>query len=142
VAGQRVSHAAFRYCFATMRTFVTVSLLTLVLTACGGKKDGDKAGGDKADKAGGDKVASCLSDSQHGCREYSAANVEAGVDLKSLCTTVDKAAKYADVACPTAKVIATCASAEGKDFFYDGYPIGVADIEKDCKASGKTFAKP
>jgi hypothetical protein len=122
--------------------FVTLAVLTVVLTGCGKTSDKPADKADKADKAGGDKVASCLSDSQHSCREYSAANLEAGVDLKSLCTTVDKAAKYAEVACPTAKVIATCGGPEGKDLFYDGYPIGLADIEKDCKANGKTFGKP
>ena len=120
-----------------------LALAVVVAAGCGKGKDQAGAGepGDHA-KPAADKVASCRSDSLHTCREYSAANLEGGIDLAPLCTTVDKTAKYTDTACPTAKRIASCAMREGKDVYYEGYAIAAPDIEKDCKQSGGTFAGP
>ena len=106
--------------------------VALVATAgCGNKSSGTKAG---------EPVASCLSESMHGCREYSAANL-AGGSLENLCTVVDKTAKYTSTACPTANVIGTCTKPEGKDLYYQGYEIPVADLEKQCTSGGGTWSK-
>jgi hypothetical protein len=116
-----------------MRNLALVVLIALVAAACG--KKSETAGG------AADKVASCNSEAMHSCREYRGANLMLGSDsLTSLCTAVDKAAKFSDVACPTKGVIGTCKMDTGKDFFYDGYPI--ADkMEEYCKLSSGTFAK-
>jgi hypothetical protein len=99
---------------------------------------GNKSGGTAED----DKVASCLSESTHGCREYRGGNLAAGSDgIAGLCTVVDKAAKFTMTACPTANVIGFCKKPEGKDFFYQGYEIPVADLEKQCTSGGGTWSK-
>lgn len=104
----------------------------VVLVACG------KGGGDGKSSSGGgdDKVgASCNQPSVHGCRQYSATNVElAGSDsLTKLCTVVDKSAVFAMTPCPTAGSIGSCATPEGTDFYYQGYPGGdAAALAKEC----------
>ncbi len=107
-------------------------MLAIVAAGCG-----KKAGG------GDNRVASCLSESMHGCREYSAANLAAGSDnLAKLCTVVDKASTFSMTACPTANVIGSCAQREGKDVYYQGYDLEpVADLEKSCTGKGGTWSK-
>lgn len=115
-----------------------VKLVCVLLLANAGcsKKESAGGGGD------GGKVASCLASSGTSCREYRGGNLALGTEnLTKLCTALDKAAVFADVACPTAKLIGSCKKPEGKDFFYEGYPIPVADVEKQCSSSGGTFAK-
>lgn len=102
------------------------------------------AGCSKKTEGGGDdgKVASCLSSDGTSCREYRGGNLALGTkSLAELCTTLDKKAVFAEVACPTAKLTGSCKKAEGKDYFYEGYPIPMADIEKSCTSSEGTFAK-
>src|SRR3954452_20517905 len=108
-----------------------LSLIACIVVAVGCGKKPAAGGGD-------DKVASCLSESMHGCREYRGANLAAGSDnLAKLCTVVDKAAKFAMTACPTANLIGSCAKPEGKDLYYQGYDIEpVADLEKNCTSGG------
>lgn len=111
-----------------------MTLVFVVLAACGGKKS-DSAGSSSG------KIASCNSEAMHACVEYRDANLALGSDsLAKLCTTVDKDAKFSGSACPTAGVIGTCKRNEGKDFFYDGYPLA-SDMESSCKGQGGTFAK-
>ena len=110
-----------------------VAAAIILLTACGGKKS-DSA-------ASGGKVASCNSEAMFSCREYRDGNLALGTEsIEKLCTVVDKNAKFATTACPTAKLIGTCKMNEGKDFFYEGYML--ADkMEETCKSMGGTFAK-
>lgn len=116
-----------------MRNLALV-LLVIGAAACGKKSDSGSA-------ASGGKVASCNSTAMHSCREYRDANLALGSDsLAKLCTAVDKDAKFTGDACPTAGAIGTCKFNEGKDFFYDGYPL--ADkMEETCKSMSGTFAK-
>ena len=111
-------------------------LLFVVLAAtaaCGNKSTGTKAD---------EPVASCLSEATHGCREYRGDNLALGSDsLAKLCTVVDKAAKLTSAACPTANVVGSCKKPEGKDFFYQGYEIAAADLEKQCTTGGGTWVK-
>jgi hypothetical protein len=101
--------------------------------ACGNKSNGAKPD---------EPVASCLSDATHGCREYRGDNLAAGSDnLANLCTVVDKAAKFTMTACPTANVVGSCKKPEGKDFFYQGYEVPAADLEKQCTNVGGTWSK-
>jgi hypothetical protein len=76
------------------------------------------------------------------CREYRGDNLALGTEsLAKLCSPeISASAKFSETPCPTAKVIGTCAKPTGKDFFYEGYPIPAADVEKDCQAGGGTFA--
>jgi hypothetical protein len=111
-------------------------LCALALTA-GCKKDSDKG----AAPASGGKVASCLMESAQSCREYRDGNLALGTEsLQKLCTAVISTAKFSETACPTDKVIATCAKPDGKDFFYEGYAEAAPKIEESCKQSGGTFA--
>ena len=113
-----------------------MSILCALVLVAGCKNDKDKG----APAAGG-KVASCLVESMQSCREYRGGNLVGGLDsLQKLCTTLVSSAKFTETACPTAKVIATCAKPEGKDFYYDGYVESAAKIDESCKQSGGTFA--
>jgi len=123
----------------TLRILTTL-MLTLTLgffAGCGKKDDGKKDDGkDKAPAAG--KVASCNMVQSGNCREYRDANLAAGTDgLKQLCETMGGA--FGDVACPTEKMTGTCKVPEHKDFYYDGYPIPLADMEKACTANNGTW---
>ena len=107
-------------------------LFALVLAA-GCKKD--DAGG-----SGGGKVASCLAEAAQSCREYRGGNLALGTEsLAELCTAVISSAKFTETACPIAKLIGTCATPEGKDFFYEGYAADAAKIAETCKSGGGTF---
>jgi hypothetical protein len=109
------------------------ALLLGALLGCGNKSSGTKAA---------EPVASCLSESIHGCREYRGANLAAGSDnLASLCTVVDKSAKFTMTACPTTNVTGTCTKPEGKDFYYQGNEVPLADLEKQCTSGGGTWSK-
>ena len=117
-----------------MKILVRALLLSSILVACKGK-GGDAAGGDT-------KVASCLSRSMGGCVEYNAANLAMGsAGLASLCTTVDKEAKFTMTACPTEGVLGSCAMNEHKDYFYEGYPIALDRNEAICKERSGTFVR-
>jgi hypothetical protein len=119
-----------------MKLSSLLSVLVLVLVV-GCKGDKDKT----ASPSGGGKVASCLMESVQSCREYRDGNLAGGADsLQKLCTAVVSTAKFSETACPTAKVIATCAKPEGKDFYYEGYFDSAQKIEDSCKQSGGTFA--
>jgi hypothetical protein len=101
------------------------------------------AGCGKKDLASGDngKVASCYAEEAQSCREYRGGNLALGTkSLEDLCTVVVKSAKFTETACPTAKLIGTCAKDEGKDFFYEGYYEPPKAIEDRCKQSGGTFS--
>ena len=117
---------------AVMRTLVLVALV-IAAAACG--KKSESTGG-----AAGGKVASCNSTAMHSCREYRDGNLALGTEsIAKLCTAVDKDAKFTETACPTG-AIGTCKFNEGKDYFYDGYPL--ADkMAEGCKTMGGTFAK-
>lgn len=112
-----------------------LALVFLVLAAACGKKSESTGTGESAGK-----VASCNSEAMHSCREYRDGNLALGTEgLDKLCTAVDKAAKFTNAACPSGAV-GTCKFNEGKDYFYEGYPL--ADkMEESCKAMGGTFAK-
>ena len=115
-------------------------LLLLALAACGSKSDSKTSDKPAAD----DKVASCNQATAHACREYRGDNLALGTDsIKKLCEAGAAIAPstFALTACPTDKVSGTCSKPEGKDFFYDGYPIAMADAEKQCKDGGGTFGK-
>lgn len=100
--------------------------------------------GKKVGAGGGDdgKVASCLSSEGTSCREYRGGNLALGTDsLAKLCTALDKKAVFADAPCPTAKLTGSCTKLEGKDYFYEGYPIAIDKVEKSCTEREGTFAK-
>ena len=110
----------------------------LLLANAGCSKKAADGGGD----GDGGKVASCLSTSVSSCREYRGGNLALGTEsLAKLCTAVDPAAVFAETACPTAKLTGSCKKPEGKDFYYEGYPVPMPDMEKQCTSSGGTFAK-
>jgi hypothetical protein len=111
-------------------------VLLVVVAACGKKSDSESS----SSGGGGGKVASCNSESMHSCREYRDGNLALGTEsIEKLCTVVDKAAKFSNTACP-AGAIGSCKMNEGKDYFYEGYPL--ADkMEEGCKSMGGTFAK-
>lgn len=112
----------------------SILLVLAVVAGCGKKGDNDSS-------AGG-KVASCLMEAVHNCREYRGDNLLMGTEsLQELCTTVVSSAKFTETACPTEKVIATCAMPTGKDFYYEGASTPVERIEASCKEMGGTFAK-
>lgn len=118
--------------------FVTFAIAALA--ACG-SGDKDKGGGDKKGGGGDDKVASCNQAKIHSCREYRGGNLAIGTDsLKKLCSAIEPG-DFTDKPCPTEKLVGSCAKPEGKDFFYEGYPIPAADAEKQCKDSGGSWAK-
>jgi hypothetical protein len=107
-------------------------LFALALVAACGSKSADDDG----------KVASCHMEAVSSCREYRGGNLALGTEsLKDLCTVVVSSAQFTETACPTAKRIASCAKAEGKDYFYEGYSSPVQTIEETCKQLGGTFAK-
>jgi hypothetical protein len=100
---------------------------------CGGKKDdaGKKDGDKEMAPAPAVKYASCNMPKTSGCREYSGDNLAIGTDgIKQLCAG---AGDFGDVACPTAKMTATCKVPEHKDFYDEGYPIPLPELEKMCK---------
>ena len=112
------------------------AILVLANAGCSKKEAGGGGGGDAG------KVASCLGSDGTSCREYRGGNLALGTEnLAKLCTTLDAKAVFADVACPTAKLTGSCKKDEGKDYYYEGYPITMADVEKQCASSGGTFAK-
>ena len=118
---------------------LTSTLLVLALARAAGCSKKDKSDGSSA--AGSGKVASCVMEAVQSCREYRGDNLALGTEsLEKLCTVVVSSAKFTDTACPTEKVIATCAKPEGKDFFYEGYAEPAQQIEESCKQSGGTFA--
>ncbi len=117
-------------------SILKIAAILLLANAGCSKKEAGGGGGD------GGKVASCLSTSISSCREYRGGNLALGTEnLAKLCTAVDAKAVFAETACPTDKLIGSCKKPEGKDFFYEGYPIPMADVEKSCASSGGTFAK-
>ena len=105
-----------------------------ILAACGGKKEegaASSAGG------GGGKVASCHMPSLQMCKEYRGDNLALGTEsLSKLCTAGTSDAKFAEVPCPTEKVIASCQLQSGKDYYYEGYPGDAAGIAKSCATMG------
>jgi len=109
-----------------------------LLVACEGHKK------DPAGKGGGasDKVASCNMPGLSSCREYRGGNLALGDEmLRSLCTeTGVGSAQFTASPCPTEKLLGTCQKNEGKDFFYEGYPIAITDAESGCKDGGGTFS--
>ncbi len=121
----------------TLRIFTTLIMtLSLGFFAGCGKKDDAKKDDAKAPAAG--KVASCSMIKSGTCREYRDANLALGTDsLKKLCETME--GTFGDVACPTEKMTATCKVPEHMDFYYDNYPIPVADLEKGCTANKGTW---
>jgi hypothetical protein len=108
--------------------------LVLSIAACGK----DEGGGSRRD----DKVASCNMPSVQTCVEYRGANLAAGEDnLARLCNAAGiSSAQFTMTACPTEGVTATCKTRESKDFIYEGYPIPVADFEKECKRKEGVFS--
>jgi hypothetical protein len=117
---------------------LTSIVLALALTFAAGCSKKDK--GDGSSAASG-KVASCLMEAVQSCREYRGGNLALGTEsLEKLCTVVISSAKFAETACPTAKVIATCAKPEGKEFYYEGYAEPAQQLEESCKQTGGTFA--
>ena len=114
-------------------------LLFALALAGGCKKDAPKEGGGGG--GGGGKVASCLAESIQNCREYRGGNLALGTEsLQKLCTAVVSSAKFSETACPTDKVIGSCAKREGKDFYYEGYMQSAQEIEAGCKQGGGTFS--
>lgn len=86
------------------------------------------------------KVASCYAEAVQSCVEYRGGNLALGTEsLAKLCTSLVDTAKFSETACPTAKLVSTCQRAEGKDFYYEGYP-GKTD-EASCASRGGKFAK-
>ncbi len=119
------------------RWFLVPGALALALAAGVGCDNKQAPGGGGA----GGKVASCNLPGLHSCREYRGGNLALGEDsLRGLCTGASDAA-FTSTPCPTASVIGSCAKAEGKDYFYEGYVIPLADAEQMCKDGGGTFGK-
>ncbi len=123
----------------TTRATMMALLAAVALGAgCGGEKD-EGAGKGGGGKAGG-KVASCNVPSMGTCREYRDGNLALGDDmLKRLCTGSDSAT-FTSSPCPTDKLVASCTKKEGKDYYYEAYPLPLADTEADCKRNEGTFA--
>jgi hypothetical protein len=118
------------------RAAAVVVVGTALVPAAGCKSktaDGAKGGSGPAAAAA---VASCNMPNMHTCRQYGADNLAMGsASLAKLCLPqMDKDAKFAMVACPTAGVIATCTKPEGKDFYYQG-----AEPAPDAKSCTGTF---
>jgi hypothetical protein len=127
-----------------MKTIHILTAITLTLTlglfaGCGKKDEGKKADGkDMAAPAAEGKVASCNLAKSNNCREYRDANLAAGTDgLKQLCEGMG--GTFGDVACPTEKMTGTCKVLEHKDFYYEGYPIPLPEMEKACAANKGTW---
>jgi hypothetical protein len=107
-------------------------LCALLLAGCS-KKD---AADDFADK-----IASCNMPGLQSCVEYRGANLALGTKLvEELCKMPNEDMRFGLVPCPTEKVIGTCQRNEGKDFYYEGYMIPIAKVEKSCTERGGTFA--
>src|SRR4051794_39693517 len=114
---------------------LTTLVLALALVAGCKKKDDAKATG-----PGAGKVASCLMASLQSCREYRDDNLALGTEsLQKLCAAGGSDAKFAEVGCPTDKLIATCTKPDGKDYVYEGYFQPAQKVEEDCKQRGGTF---
>ena len=115
-----------------MKHFV---IAVLFVAACG-KSDKEKMPGEG-------KVASCNMETMKACVEYRDANLAMGTKhIQELCTVVIKTAVFAETACPSVDVIATCQRDEGKDIYYKGYDVETVEgIEKSCTARGGKFKK-
>jgi len=125
----------------TFRTLITITMTICLgfFAGCGGKKDdtGKKDGEKDLAPAAAEKYASCNMPKMNGCREYSGGNLAIGTDgIKQLCAG---SGDFGDVACPTARMTASCKVSEHKDFYYEGYPIPLADLEKSCKEKNGTW---
>ncbi|MBU1221146.1 hypothetical protein KKF34_01585 [Myxococcota bacterium] len=125
-----------------MKKFSFLVLLSGVFafSACGKdkKENADKANAkNKTAKAG--KVASCNSPKYQTCKEYGEKNVEAaGIDfLKNLCGNLGD---FKEVPCSTDKKIGSCKTLEGQDFYYEGYPIAVEKLKKQCDEKKGTWS--
>lgn len=119
----------------TIRLASILALFTLV--AC----SDDKPKGSGGKHAG--KVASCNMPTVQMCVEYRDANLALGTEmLERLCTgpAGSPDAKFTASPCPTEKVIGTCKKNENKDFFYEGFPMPIADVEADCKRGEGAFS--
>lgn len=124
---------------STLRLLVAAPFITILAAACGDKGGGGSTSASAA--ATGGKVASCDAATKFfSCKEYGPKNVEAaGMDfLKKLCSP--EMGEFKEAACPTAKIIGTCTSSEGKSIYYEGYPGTMADAEKTCKVLSGTFS--
>jgi hypothetical protein len=115
---------------------VKILIVSLVayLIACGSKSSEDKSRSDE-------KIASCNMPKLGTCREYNSNNLALGSgSLAKLCGT-GTTGTFAMIACPTDKLVGSCAKPESKDYFYEGYIGDAARLEGDCKSAGGTFAK-
>jgi hypothetical protein len=112
-----------------------VATLSLSLIGCKDDKKGE--GG-----AGAGKVASCNMPSAGLCTEYRGGNLALGTEsLAKLCMPeISESAKFSETACPTDKLVATCAKPEGKEFFYEGSVITPEESASMCKDRGGTYA--
>lgn len=118
---------------------VALGVAAALVSGCKGKEGDDKKAGGGA--ASG-KFASCdVVESMQSCKQYADGNLAIGTDhLKSICDSVK--GKFADTACPAAGQTGVCAKREGTDVYYTGYPIDLAKVEADCKATEGTWKKP
>ena len=85
------------------------------------------------------QVASCNMPKLGSCREYNNNNLALGSD--SLAKLCEAAGTFAMTACPTDKLLGSCAKPEGKDYFYEDYVGDTSKLEADCKTGGGTYAK-
>lgn len=96
----------------------------------------------KASSTTSGKVASCYTKVAGSCREYRDGNLALGTEsLAKLCTVAGSGAVFAEAACPTTDIAASCATREGKDIYYTGSPLLDAELETSCTSRGGTFTK-
>ena len=120
----------------SMKSFALIATSLLAIAACKDKGK-DASGGDKP--AAG-KAASCNMPKMYGCKQYNEKNLVIGTDgLQKLCESVG--GTFAMTPCPTEKRLGACVKREGTDIVYDGYPIPVADVEKDCTSTEGSWQK-
>lgn len=119
-------------------SFLIIVTGVVGFSACGkDKKENADKKENKPAKAG--KVASCNSPKYQSCKEYGEKNVEAaGIEfLKNLCSTGD----FKEAPCPVDKKIGSCKTLEGQDFYYEGYPVAVDKLVKQCDERKGTWSK-
>ena len=122
----------------SMKSLALIATSLLAIAACKDKDKGKDASG--GDKPAAGKAASCNMPKMFGCKQYNEKNLVIGTDgLQKLCESVG--GTFAMTPCPTEKRLGTCVKREGTDIVYEGYPIPVADVEKDCTSTEGTWQK-